>query len=570
MRKFENTKLKIMVLLVAALNLALLFMLATHRRGPRIDTESVDAIDLRQSSNSIDTGERRVRIITAPANPVYKAAETIDGRIESGEAKKNKDLIEGEYVLRFQNDSDLMKFIQHARDHGATVIDIIKGWSAVRLRVKDPEKLDYLVGLEPKPIGFSHNYYTRTPYSPGNRVPEVSLAGYSAFRNTAPTWLGLHESKDFRGEGVVVAVLDTGVVDHAALAHTTVDRLNLVEDEQSAAEQSNGHGTAVASIIAGGSPGAPGIAPDSEILSIQVMNDDGLGDAFTLARGIWEAVDQGADIIVMSLGTHGDTFILKAAVDYALANDVAVVAAAGNDGFDEVTFPARYEGVVGVSAVDAAGQHAAFSNTGSDVDIAAPGIGINAAWTDGQVVSFSGTSSAAPFVAGTLAGIMSSSPEANAAEAVETLLNYTHDTGAPGWDPEFGSGILSVGWIQDRKQSGIHDIALTGHYLDPTTAQGEVIAIVVSAQNQGTEPLSKINLKVAYDDGEEDLEFYNVGVGETVSKIFHVSAARLQELSRMNISSEVSISGMDDTNVKNNTKNSIIIYDEGNAGDSQK
>ena len=111
-----------------------------------------------------------------------------------------------------------------------------------------------------------------------------------------------------------------------------------------------------------------------------------------------------------------------------------IVAAAGNDAVEGVTYPAKYEGVIGVSSVDATGKHLYFSNRGEEVDLAAPGIGVTAAWTGNSFIDFSGTSASAPFVSGTLAMLLSENPALRPTEAVEIISSYANDAGFPGRD----------------------------------------------------------------------------------------------------------------------------------------
>ena len=116
-----------------------------------------------------------------------------------------------------------------------------------------------------------------------------------------------------------------------------------------------------------------------------------------MAEGIVLAVDKGCSVINLSLGGQESSEILKAAVDYAESKGVILVAAAGNDGFSEVSFPARYDSVIGVTALSPDGRVADFSNFGDGVDLAAPGVGIVSAWNDNGYAIFDGTSSASSF-----------------------------------------------------------------------------------------------------------------------------------------------------------------------------
>ena len=189
---------------------------------------------------------------------------------------------------------------------------------------------------------FSSNYITRTPDFPdlSPERPEFTSANVLPFGDKALDWLGLNPDSEFRGENILVAVLDTPVFEHRTLKGKIVKQFNLAEQSNSDEDGYSAHGTAVGSLISGQSPDAPGVAPEADILSISVLGNDGIGDTFTLAKGIMEAVDRGADIINMSLGSYGNSPEMRRAIDYALENDVAIVAAAGNDGKNNLTYPA--------------------------------------------------------------------------------------------------------------------------------------------------------------------------------------------------------------------------------------
>ena len=129
------------------------------------------------------------------------------------------------------------------------------------------------------------------------------------------------------------------------------------------------------------------VAPASDILSYDVMNENGLSDSFTLSLAIQDAVARGADVINISLGSYGSSVALALAVANAIASGVAVVAAAGNEGqLGTLTYPAAYEGVISSGAVDALSQHVYYSNASDNLSLTAPGIGIDAAAPDEEFV----------------------------------------------------------------------------------------------------------------------------------------------------------------------------------------
>ncbi|HHK60278.1 MAG TPA: hypothetical protein ENJ73_00945, partial [Desulfobacterales bacterium] len=374
--------------------------------------------------------------------------------------------IANEYLIRFQRLADLRAFLQQAPQHGLRVLDTSEALRIVRFHAKDiTQARAFLNSIAA--VDLRQNVAVETPDAPSPLLLAAPFS-YRPFGSRALAWLGLNGERRPQGEGATVAVLDTGVLPHPALDPQRIVQIDLLPPEKGA--DSNGplagHGTAVAALIAGnGEGGVTGVAPEAGILAIRVLDAYGQGDGFTVAKGVVAAVDNGAEIINLSLGSYGISSALAAAVEYALARGVVVVAAAGNDGRDEVMFPASHPGVVGVAAVDALSQHLNFSNSGPGVDIAAPGFEVTTAWSDNTTVAFSGTSAAAPFVAGTIAALLSANPGLTPAEAARLALAYANDAGPPGADHQFGRGILNWQRIADRQTPGIYDLAVADYYL---------------------------------------------------------------------------------------------------------
>ncbi|MFN8439154.1 MAG: S8 family serine peptidase [Caldilineaceae bacterium] len=210
--------------------------------------------------------------------------------------------------------------------------------------------------------------------------------------------------QQYKGDGITIAVLDTGVaLDHYALKDHLVPGWDMVADDSDPQDEGPGfgwgHGTHVAGIVAH-------IAPNAHILPIRVLDAAGRGNTFTLAYAIEWAVQQHANVINLSLGTPYNSQVLHDAVSHAIGQGVVIVAAAGNDNRSQVQYPAAYEGVISVSAVDSANHKASFANYGSWIDLSAPGVGITSTITGTQGLGFaswSGTSMATGFVSGAAA-----------------------------------------------------------------------------------------------------------------------------------------------------------------------
>lgn len=252
------------------------------------------------------------------------------------------------------------------------------------------------------------------------------------------------------GRGVVVAVIDTGVTPSDELTNLLPGK-SFVPGTSSAADD-HGHGTHVAGTIAqatNNGVGVAGVAPNATILPLKVLSASGSGQTSWIAAAIDHAVDEGAQVINLSLG-GGHSDVLVKAVERARAHGVIVVAAAGNNGTEGLGSPADAEHTLAVSALGPDDALAPYSSWGKGVEIAAPGGdkrspggGITQAVVkDGKVTlaEFQGTSMASPHVAGAAAVIlgMGATPE----EAERALLTNSSAAGDP---LRFGAGKLDVG-----------------------------------------------------------------------------------------------------------------------------
>jgi hypothetical protein len=286
------------------------------------------------------------------------------------------------------------------------------------------------------------------------------------------------------GQGVIVAVLDSGVAMDAAFGSGRLRSVDLGLGVKPGKGEEDGHGTAVSSIIAAGSGDVAGVAPAAQIVSVRVTAEDGRSDVFTVSEGIVAAVDAGAKVINISMGGYDTSVLLTRAIDYAEAAGALIVAASGNDRATILTWPAAEPRVISVGATDAGGRLASFSNGGEGLRVTAPGVGVRAAWLDGQRVLFGGTSASAPVVSGAIAAVMSQKPGRSAGEAWEVLAKRSDDAGAPGVDTDYGAGVLNVGWALDANPGRV-DLAVSSHWWERRGegSPGEVVEVVV--QNRG-------------------------------------------------------------------------------------
>lgn len=406
------------------------------------------------------------------------------------EPDDNADTIPNEWLMQFASRAELEEAIRRAQAAGIQVIGIIDALNAIRLRATTPEQRRALAQIGAQADELGSNYFVRLPAPPPEEAPSVAT-GNTGFGPMTMDFLGVPSDHSTFGKGVSIAVLDTGInASHPAFKGANIQTFSLLDNPITA--DPSGHGTAVASLIVGTDQAAQGVAPAADLLSFQVMDADGSSDAFTLAQGIIQAVEAGADVISMSLGSYGNSRILNNAIQYALNREIAVIAAAGNDGFNQLPYPAQYAGVIGVAAIDANAQPAYFSNYGNAVDISAPGINIFSAGEQESIIGFSGTSASTPLVAGSLAVILSEQPHLSVAQATAYLLEHTNDAGAPGRDPHYGQGMLNIARI--RKTNPGYDIAIADYYLDQKRSNASALTMKISVQNRGTKYLSGIKL----------------------------------------------------------------------------
>jgi len=260
---------------------------------------------------------------------------------------------------------------------------------------------------------------------------------------------------------VVIAIIDTGIdINHDEFvgrlstlsynAKTKQTGLQYVSDD-------TGHGTSVAGIIGANkdnSIGIAGIVQNSQLLIIKANNpDDPLtlnedeSESFTdstIVEAIYYAADHGADVINLSLGGSSVNTLMQNAINYAYARDVIVIAASGNDGSSDLFYPASYNHVISVGAVDDTNTIWSLSNHNAFVDIAAPGVGITTTAMNDQYGSSTGTSLSAPQVTGVVALMRGYLISYTTDEIIDQLFFTTIDKGIIGRDDYYGYGVIDA------------------------------------------------------------------------------------------------------------------------------
>ncbi|KZE52794.1 peptidase S8 [Brevibacillus parabrevis] len=279
-----------------------------------------------------------------------------------------------------------------------------------------------------------------------NRKPNDTY--YTEYQWNLPL-IGMEQSWDV-SEGssdVIVAVVDTGVdLKHPEFAGKLVEGYNVLTDNNKP-EDDNGHGTHVSGVIAAKTNNADGIAGmswNSKLMPIKAIGADGSGSAVDIAQGIYWATDHGADVINLSVGNYTSSAALKEACRYAFEKNVILVAASGNDATNQPSYPAAYDEVLAVAAVDHRKERADFSNFGDYVDVAAPGVDIPSTYIYSDYASLSGTSMACPHVAALASLVRSVHPDMKNRDVMELIRQSATDLGAPGHDQLYGYGMINV------------------------------------------------------------------------------------------------------------------------------
>jgi len=254
------------------------------------------------------------------------------------------------------------------------------------------------------------------------------------------------------GAGVKLAIVDTGIdLDHKDLQANIAGGVNTINLLKSANDD-NGHGTHVAGTAGAISNtiGVVGAAPQVNLYAVKVLGRNGTGWLSDVIEGLTWCIDNGMQVVNMSLGSNSDNQSFHDAATAVYNAGITQVAAAGNNGdgygtgTGAVIYPAAYSEVIAVTATNSADNLAVFSSYGSAVDLAAPGESIYSTWYDGYYKTLSGTSMASPHVAGVAALRLALYPLDPPNQVKAALEASAEDLGDPGWDPYFGAGLVDA------------------------------------------------------------------------------------------------------------------------------
>lgn len=343
-----------------------------------------------------------------------------------------------------------------AARHDATVrarLEPERTWRLALAVAADVDAVLAAMRSDPEIVAASRNLPVETPEAEARSSmafadPALERADY--VDQTALARLGAAAAwAETRGAGILVAVLDTGVdLDHPELAGRLAPGADFVDGDASPAEEADGidsdgdgdvdeahgHGTFVAGLVLS-------VAPEARILPIRVLDSDGVGRADALASAVDLARRRGARVINLSLGMTIESDVLEDLVRELEEAGIVVVASAGNLGSGERRYPAGSNRVLGVAATGADDRRAPFSNFGSWVAVAAPGVGLVSLFPDGRLAEWSGTSFAAGLASGAAALLMALEPAAEPDDVRDALERSAAEV-----DPGLGgAGRIDVG-----------------------------------------------------------------------------------------------------------------------------
>jgi hypothetical protein len=343
-----------------------------------------------------------------------------------------------DYVVTFAPGTGAAERARILAAAGADVVDTIASLRMAVVRVADGTSVVADLRAEPAVSRVELDRVRATEAGPSDRLyrRQWSLPHIR--------WDDVYRSVDPSGSAVV-AVLDTGVdAAHPDLAGQLVEGTSLVAGADET-DDPNGHGTAMAGIVAAATDNGIGIAgigfDGVRVMPVTVLDADGLGQDSDIIEGIVWAVDHGADVVNLSFSNPGYSAALQAAVDYAWARDVVVVAATGNDGSSAATYPAGDRGVIGVSNTDRSDALHPTSNHGAATFLGAPGTGISTLRAGGGTTTVTGTSASAAEVSAAAALLRAIDPDASNGVIVGRLAR---SAAAAGSRSETGNGRLDL------------------------------------------------------------------------------------------------------------------------------
>ncbi len=417
-----------------------------------------------------------------------------------GIAGAQEECVPGELLARFRPQASEAQINGLLSAYGARQVAAIPQIGARRLRL--PESASPIAVAQAllrtgtaEYVEPNHLAYAVTV--PNDPIYQWSLSSVNAFAG----WDATTGSPN-----VVIAIVDTGVdYNHPDLSGKCVAGYDFVNNDSRPLDD-YWHGTHVAG-IAGASTnngqGIAGIGWQCRIMPVKVLGADGTGSYWNVAQGIIYAADHGAHVINLSLaGPYNDSTEADA-VRYALGKGCVVVAAVGNQGGVGYNYPAAYDGVIGAAALASDNTRASFSNYNASVDIAAPGVDVISCTLSsspgGPYTTASGTSMAAPHVAGLAALIRSLHPDWTNTQIADQICRTADDLGPSGRDNYYGWGKINLARALGQSGPGQDSVPPTAAITSP--AAGSALSGLATVTASGSDNVGVTRLEL-YVDGE--------------------------------------------------------------------
>ena len=354
--------------------------------------------------------------------------------------KNSKEYVPGEVIIGFGktiNINDMYSFQGHVikekiKDLNAAVLEVTQG--------SEQNFIDSVSSLS------SVRYAEYNWYVYAFLIPDDPMWG----QQWGPQRIHCLEAWDsgIGSTSVKIAIVDTGIdynhpdisANYITGGHDWVNNDNDPMDD-------NNHGTHCAGIAAAVMNNGVGIAGVAQVnvMAEKVLNSFGQGTSDSCSNGITHAADNGAKVISMSWGSSYPDSLIEDACNYAYNTKGALlVAASGNDGQPQASYPAAYDSVIAVGAINQNDQRCSFSNYGSKLELMAPGYQILSTIRNSQYDSYDGTSMACPHVSGVAALVLSKNPGQTNVQIRQILRNSAEDLGPSGWDQEYGYGLVDA------------------------------------------------------------------------------------------------------------------------------
>ncbi len=307
-----------------------------------------------------------------------------------------------------------------------------------------------------------------------------------------------------------VCILDTGyTLNHPDLINSGVTGDDGYDNNDTGNwyEDGNGHGTHVAGTIAavgGNNQGVVGVNRNGQLKLhiVKVFNNAGnWAYGSDLIAAINQCKAAGANVTSMSLGGSGQSTAERTAFEQSYAAGMLHIAAAGNAGNSTLSYPASYDAVVSVAAVDSNSAKASFSQYNNQVEIAAPGVGVNSTWRDGGYKSISGTSMATPHVSGVAALVWSHYPQCSNVQIRNALNKTAVDKGTAGRDVNFGFGIINAKAAYDYLAAGCNGGGTGQNQAPVAKFSASINGRSVTLSNQSTDDKAVVSSAWTFGDG---------------------------------------------------------------------